>query len=522
MPLPQPDQLDQFDPAAYLAALCPERADWYRHAVLRRAAAERDPLAFALLYLPHHLASEETGGEITLSAFHVELCRRALRWCEPAGNVAQADRSAWVAPRGSGKSTWGFMILPLWALAYRWRTFVAAFADSGPQAQQHLASIKMELDNNALLRHDFPELCTPARRVSGTTVSDRQDSYVAASGAAFVAKGIDASSLGAKIGSKRPDLILFDDIEPDESNYSAYQAGKRLTSVRDAVLPMNLYAAVMFLGTTVMVGSIIHDLVRQVTEPGAEDLPAWPVEEKIVVHRFDALVTADDGTVRSLWPALWTTAFLLSIAHTRSYAKNFANDPLGADGGYWSVEDFVWRDDPGVTRIMMEIDPALTTKHTSDWTGIVIGGYSPSGKRVVIYLAQQVRLTGERLAAHVLRLLATDLGQRVRVLRVEVNAGGDLWWDVFRKVPVKMLVHTATDSKEARFARAVDFYQRNRVWHAVRLPALEGQQTAFPKGAHDDVADAAVALTLFFLAPPPTVRAKVTSRSYLEGVPRAR
>lgn len=28
----------------------------------------------------------------------------------------------------------------------------------------HLASFKYELDTNTLLRHDYPDLCTPARR----------------------------------------------------------------------------------------------------------------------------------------------------------------------------------------------------------------------------------------------------------------------------------------------------------------------------------------------------------------------
>jgi len=39
MPLPSPDQLADFDPGAYLRALCPERDDWYTHPELRRAAA---------------------------------------------------------------------------------------------------------------------------------------------------------------------------------------------------------------------------------------------------------------------------------------------------------------------------------------------------------------------------------------------------------------------------------------------------------------------------------------------------
>lgn len=521
MPLPTPDQLDTFDDGAYLRALCPERADWYTHPELRRAAAAFDPLAFALIYLPHHLSSDETGNRITLSAFHVALCRRALRWTKPAGDDPKTDRSAWIAPRGSGKSTWGFLILPLWALAYGYRRYISAFADSGAQAEQHLTSLKMELDANPLLRHDFPDLCKPARRPAGTTVSDRQDSYVAKSGVAFTAKGIDSSTLGAKIGNQRPDLLLFDDIEPEESNYSAYQKDKRLATVVDAVFPMNLYAAVMFLGTTVMAGSIIDDLRRHATD-SAEDLPPWPVDERIEVNYFDAIQTSDEGVESSLWPALWSLEFLQSIRRTRSYAKNFANRPAAGDASYWTPEDFHHADDLGVTRVLLEIDPAVTTKRTSDWTGIAIVGYSPPGKRCVVYHAEQVRLTGERLAAHVLRLLSTELGGRVRAVRIEVNQGGDLWAGVFRKLPVALLVHTSTESKEHRFAKALDYYQRNRVWHAQKLPALEDQMTGFPRGAHDDVADAVVAGVLYFLAGPRQTGPQVKRSHYVTGVSGAR
>lgn len=52
----------------------------------------------------------------------------------------------------------------------------------------------------------------------------------AALGLSFAARGIDAASLGMKVGEKRPDLLILDDIEPDESSYSAYQTRIRKTS----------------------------------------------------------------------------------------------------------------------------------------------------------------------------------------------------------------------------------------------------------------------------------------------------
>src|SRR5690606_4851931 len=242
----------------------------------RRLLTRMDPQLFALIYLSKHLRGPETGDSVSFSRFHVELADSAKQWARRDLGPRE-HREAWVAPRGSGKSTWLFCILPIWALAHGHRRYVAAFADSGPQAMQHLISFKRELDTNLLLRHDYPELCNPSRRPSGGSVADTQSLYIAASGAVFQAKGIDSSTLGAKVGNTRPDVILFDDIEPSASNYSAYQKEKRQDTIVNAVFPMNLNAVVLFAGTTTMYGSVIHDIVRTVTEP--TEAPDWVRDE---------------------------------------------------------------------------------------------------------------------------------------------------------------------------------------------------------------------------------------------------
>lgn len=477
----------------------------------RRALTRHDPLAFALVYLVRHLSSPETGDEVTLSAFHVAICQAARSWRHRGG--PKSNRDAWVAPRGIGKSTWGFLILPMWALAHGWRTFVIAFADAGPQAAKHLLSFKAELDNNALLIADFPELCRAAVRPStGGTVADREGIYIAASGAVFMAKGIDSSTLGAKIENRRPDLLLFDDIEPDESNYSLYQKEKRLSTIRDGVFPMNLYAVVWFLGTTVMLGSIIHDLVQQATET---DPPKWPRTENITVHYFPAIVTLDDGSEASLWPALWTLEFLADERENNgaSYGKNYANRPVGRDGVYWTLSDFPTGRLLAPTRVGLWVDPAVTTKSSSDFTGLAVVAYSPTERKCEIREATGVRLAGKELRLKVISLLEAhpDIG---RIL-VEVNQGGDLWRDVFHNLGVKVVTHTASEAKEVRFARALVSWQRGRVLHSRYLEMLQVQATAFPRGQHDDVIDAAVSGVLHFLHPTPKVRAGVRSESYV-------
>lgn len=475
----------------------------------RRAITRHDPLAFGLIYLRHHLEMQDTH-EVTMCPFHIDLCREALNWCKVHG--PQEARSAWIAPRGSGKSSWGYLILPLWALAHGHRKFAAAYADSGTQAQQHLSSAKMEIETNDLLRRDFPDLCSPAVRARGTTIADRQDTYIAQSGAAFVAKGIDSSTLGAKIGNRRPDLILFDDVEPEESNYSEYQKDKRLETIVSAIFPMNLSAVVMFLGTTTMVGSIIHDLVRQVID---RDPPQWPKDENIKVRYYPPITELDDGTEESLWPKRWSLEYLKSIRHTRSYAKNMLNIPAGFEGGYWTKEDIVYGEVPAVTRRVLILDPAVTAKRTSDRTGIAIVSFSPSVGRVVVEHAEGVRLTGAGLRDHLAALIRRHPG-KIHGLIVETNQGGDLWREVLEPLGLKVVAVHAGESKEVRFAWALEQYQKPvpLVVHSREFPILEGEMFGFPRAPHDDVADAVVTGVRWFLGSDGKKPVRATTSSY--------
>lgn len=473
----------------------------------RRLLTRRDPRLFAAMYLSRHLRGPETGDKVSFSRFHLDLAASAKQWARRDLGPREL-REAWIAPRGSGKSTWLFGILPIWAMAHGHRRFIAAFADSGPQAQQHLMSIKRELDTNELLRHDYPLLCTPARRPGGVTVSDSQNLMVTESGAVIMAKGIDASTLGAKIGSQRPDLLLFDDIEPSASNYSAYQKEKRQDTIVNAVFPMNLNAVVVFAGTTTMHGSVMHDIARQVTEP--DEAPQWVRDENIRTRYYPAIVTEDDGTEVSLWPERWSLEFLQAMRHTRSYAMNYDNRPVSLDGAFWGPDDFRYDPPEAVTRRVLSIDPAATSKTTSDPTGLAIVGYAPVAGRCVVEFAQAVRLPPAKLREKVLALLAEH---DLRHVLIESNQGGEWLAEVLSPVPAKLIPLHQHERKEIRAARVLDYYQAGWVAHAHRLPALEEQMCSFPKGAHDDLVDAAGSGIHFFLqdrkrgpAPRPTAR----------------
>src|SRR5690606_23757049 len=141
----------------------------------------------------------------------------------------------------------------------------------------------------------------------------------------FQVAGADNNVAGANINGQRPEIILFDDIEPTESNYSEHEAKKRLSTVLSGHFYLNIAAIKVFIGTTTMPDSII-DQMRKVSEAEKSfrednewDSEAfrnsldpnyrWVVDNNIRTHYWPAIIPTDDGE-RSLWPEKWSMDYL--------------------------------------------------------------------------------------------------------------------------------------------------------------------------------------------------------------------
>lgn len=481
----------------------------------RRAICHMDPFAFSLIYFREWLSSPETGGAVTFWQFHADSYEWALTWPGDQGHMG--NRHAWMAPRGSAKSTIHFRILPIWALAYEHRGYAAIFTKATAKAEEHMQAVRLQLRHNALLRLDFPELCEPMM-TNGKAAHDTLSVYMATSGAVLTASGMDSSVLGASIDGKRADLIVLDDVEGDESNYSPYQARKRLNTITGAIGFYNTNAIWSWVGTTTMYGGLTHDMVRTTTglpQDSYEAAPelGWVREQKLNVHHYRALPTdPDTGETVSCWPARWATADLVAISHTRDFAMQMDNMPSLGDEGMWSAADFTYvdRENDDHSRQALFVDPSVTQTAESDYTGLCVSQYPWPSRgevsrgqpgRVEILHSERVKKTGHNLRDHIMRLL-TRFPHCRRVI-VEDNQGAALWLEVFADLPVEVELIHATASKEVRAGHALVKYQSRptQVVHVGRFPGVEGVMQAFPLVAHDDDLDALVYAVLYWLSP---------------------
>jgi len=489
---PEVDREELLDPWTRVLDVPPYPLAVDASADYRRAMTARSPIRFALLYLPHHLRSAETGGLFSLAAHHFDLHRIGAAWRHPGRH-----RDIMVAPRYGAKSTW-MVILTLWALCHGHRRFALWISDSAAQVQLHLATLRQELETNELLRNDFPKMLPPPRGQRGAR--DSQDTFTARGGAVIAVRGADTKSLGMKYGSSRPDLIWLDDVEPEESNYSAAARRKRLGTILHAILPMNEQAAVVLTGTVTMYGSITHAAVQAVTGETEQPEP-WIADEGFTVHYVPALTIADDGTPRSFWKERYSAKYLMGIRHTRNYALNFACRPPLPGGHQWTEKTFR-HGQHRVGALTMQIDPAPTATPSSDYSAIIVGGLILEPElagHVSIEYAEQVRLTPARLKDRVDLLLIRN--PRIRRVRIAATGAGETWRHVFRNLPggVALELHgdarsnsgrVGAPEKDLKFADLLERYERETVWHAEHFPELEDQLKRWPEVEHDDLGDA--------------------------------
>jgi phage terminase large subunit-like protein len=126
-----------------------------------------------------------------------------------------------------------------------------------------------------------------------------------------------------------------------------------------------------------------------------------------------------------------------------------------------------------LNRVVVSVDPQITTNEESDMTGIVVAGIDVNGVCYVLQDATE-RFTPEGWASKAVELYHLYEADRIVAER---NQGGEMVRHTFKTVdetiPIK-LVH-ASRGKFARAEPVSSLYERGRVRHARGLDALEDQ-----------------------------------------------
>jgi len=214
----------------------------------RREKSSRDFCFFCREYFPQIFS-------LPFSRDHLRVIAKIERAILHGGLFAVA------MPRGSGKTTLA-EIACIWAILHAHRHFVVLVGASEAHAEQMLECVRTELETNDQLLADFPETIFPIRALEGianrcagqlcngerTNISWTGKELIfptvrgsKTSGAIFRVAGITGRIRGMKHRratgeSIRPDLVVIDDPQTDDSARSFSQCAMRERILAGAIL----------------------------------------------------------------------------------------------------------------------------------------------------------------------------------------------------------------------------------------------------------------------------------------------
>lgn len=312
--------------------------------------ARTDLLYFFATYLPHYFS-------VDFGDFHKE-------WQE--GTELEDQLVLYGAPREHAKSTFFTLGNPIHKIVYTLKKFIWPCSDTHEQATAFSVQIKLELEENKRIIHDFGKL---------KTKNWSDDEFETTTGVKVLARGRGDKVRGIRYRQYRPDMAIFDDMENDETVESPRTTKKIINWIRGAVLGSlgKGYSAIM-------VANLFHPLSAISQLIAEEDDDKKP---RYYSRVYDAIL--DEENEIPLWPANWPWERLMKKKHdvgTYSFNKEYRNK-VGTEDSPFPENTVTFYDRIEVINkpliFATGVDPASTANSKSDFRAVVTWGMDRQG-----------------------------------------------------------------------------------------------------------------------------------------------
>ena len=361
--------------------------------------ARRDFDYFARTYFPH-LCTSPCG------SFHRQAAERIK--CSPHA----FDLYMW--PRGHAKSTMLSLIIPLWLCCQEHPEIhlMVLVSQSQEKAILLLGEVRLEIENNALLRSDFDLEANPS--------AWSEDRFRTTSGILFCALGRGQSPRGIRNGAYRPDYIVVDDIDDDE----LVRSSSRVAKVTEWVLSALYGSMAMGRGRFVVVGNLIgkDSVIARLRASG-----------QMRVSEVYTLTAKGQPWWRENYTLAEIEALRARIGE-RMFQKEYMHNP--------TVEGSIFRDRDirfapilplrEYRSLVCYTDPSFKNSATADYKATVLLGKTRQGYYHVLK-AYAERATVARMVAWHYEIDAWVDGRVPVLYYMESNFMQDLLLDEFRK-----------------------------------------------------------------------------------------
>jgi phage uncharacterized protein (putative large terminase), C-terminal domain len=446
-----------------------------------------------------------------------------LEWwdlcCSDASLVAIA------APRGHAKSTAITHAYVLASVLFRDRKFPLIISDTYDQAVLFLKDIANELKENEDIHTLFD--------VNPVFEKDSENDIIVNfnDGEQFriMAKGSEQKVRGLKWRSKRPDLIVGDDLENDEIVMNDDRRKKFQSWFLNALLPCRGdNGIVRIVGTILHMDSLLENLMPPlfdkkytVTEPlrmySTNPRRAWRS------YRYRAHVGLNDFS-QILWESKWPESRLraerqkyLDAGNAEGYSQEYLNYPIDETRAFFRRGDFIPMTEVDKERFKnyyVAVDPAITENERSDYSVFIVGGVDENG---VLHVVDVVReRMDSRDIIETFFILQKKYDPELFIIEagaIEKSIGPFLRAEMLKPGRQPLSIETKVPSKDKEFrARSIQArmraggvrFDKSKDWY----PEFEMECCQFPRGKHDDQVDAFawLGLTLDKMQDAPTKR----------------
>jgi len=396
----------------------------------------------------------------------------------------------WVAdaaPREHAKSTAVTHAFTLCAVLFRARDHVLLVSDTEKQACDFLGDIKAELLENENLKEQFG-----IKKFIKDTESEIIVQFDDGERFRIIVKGSEQKVRGIKWRNKRPNLIMVDDFENDESVMNPDRREKSRNWFQKALIPCGSdNCIVRVVGTILHLDSMLNRLM---------DNPEWRTK-KFAAHGRDFSDI--------LWPEKFPEWRLRKIrsafdaeGNLDGYNQEYLNNPIAEGNTYFRPQDFIAMDDPDYETHKVHVasaDMAIAENERADYTVMMVGGIDVKG---VIHILDVRR---DRIGSKEIIDEMISIGKRynpdpfiVETEKID-KAIGPFLNDEMRRTGVFLNIVKKTPSKskttrgksiQAMMRSGSVRFDMKADWYPDVYAELMTMTPAGSKGKHDDIFDA--------------------------------
>jgi len=383
-------------------------------------------------------------------------------------------------------------IFIVWLIVYNKRRYINVDSFSVTNAERILFDIVSSLQSNKKLKADFGELFNSKRDPDEVT-QKRINNFIANNGVRVEAHSTGKSVRGRLHGNQRPDFLLLDDFETNETKNSKAHTLAVISHIDEFKSGLDSTAKIIYLGNYITeYGSVATLFERAVTDNRIKilkvpveinGLPTW--EAKYSMTDIEAEET---GKV-SLEDKKRQLGSLV-------YSVEMMNEPISTETQKFNKEMFryVTREevDKMNTRKFATIDSALSKDAQSDATGVIRNYVNDQNFWYISGKAYRINPKG--LIDLIFQLHEEGMEKIGIETTVYTQAIEPFFHEECRKrgkYPYLVQLKHGGVMKETRIESLVAPYEAKTIYHITgECIEMEEQLLKFPMGKHDDIIDA--------------------------------